>query len=103
DKLTTKVLGTSFEITAWPGDSTVSVLVKTGTVAVVANKVPAATQAGENQVILTSSQKAVFSKERNKLIKEKEASRPEMKIWTARSLSFHNVPLARVARVLSRQ
>lgn len=103
DNLTTRVLGTSFEITAWPGDSTASVLVKTGTVAVTANTVAAAAPQGDNKVILTSSQKAVFSKESNKLIKEKEISRPEMKIWTSRSLSFHNTPLDEVAGVLSSQ
>lgn len=96
---TTRVLGTSFQITARPEDSTASVLVKTGKVAVQVHTNGAAEK--DNQVILTSTQKAVFSKARNRLVKETAVSRPELTLWTARSLSFQNAPLPEVAEILS--
>lgn len=64
NKITTKVLGTSFIVKAFPQDKSVTVVVKTGKVSVYTNqnKLNA-----KSEIILTPNQQIVFDKNMNKI------------------------------------
>lgn len=67
NKITTKVLGTSFIVKAFPQDKSVTVVVKTGKVSVYTNqnKLNA-----KSEIILTPNQQIVFDKNMNKIARK---------------------------------
>lgn len=67
NKITTKVLGTSFIVKAFPQDKSVTVVVKTGKVSVYAtqDKVNA-----KREIILTPNQQIVFDENQNKIARK---------------------------------
>lgn len=67
NKITTKVLGTSFTVKAFPQDKSVTVVVKTGKVSVYADqdKLNA-----KREIILTPNQQIVFDKNMNKIARK---------------------------------
>ncbi|QHT66244.1 DUF4974 domain-containing protein [Rhodocytophaga rosea] len=93
---TTQVLGTSFNIRGYPGESTAEVSVITGKVsfAAQANKLP-------QRVILQSGYGAVFDKKSITLQKSKINS-PNLLAWKTHQLVFEDAPLHEVITTLER-
>ena len=92
--ITTKVLGTSFLINAPKGkDPEVSVL--TGKVSV------SLTGKENEEVFLLPEQKAVFSTAEQSLITEELTEQSETRMWKKPKLSFDNVPVKEVIKVLA--
>jgi ferric-dicitrate binding protein FerR (iron transport regulator) len=93
---TTQVLGTSFNIRGYPGESTAEVGVITG-------KVSFAAQANElpQRVILQSGYGAVFDKKTITLQKSKINS-PNLLAWKTHQLLFEDAPLHEVITTLER-
>lgn len=67
NKITTKVLGTSFIVKAFPKDKSVTVVVKTGKVSVYANENK---QDEKSEIILTPNQQIVFDEKQNKIARK---------------------------------
>lgn len=91
DDLTTKVLGTSFDIKAWPEDSIITVSVRTGKVALFA----------DDDLLLTSNDQAVFSKATKSLKRKPGSGVSANKIWTTTSMAFRNTSLEEAADMLN--
>lgn len=87
--LTTTVLGTSFNIRAYP-DQKQEVSVKSGKVAVAA---------AEEKVILVKKEKVVYEPEQKKLT-EKEDAIVDANVWQTRKLEFEDVKLGDILPVL---
>lgn len=97
-EVTTKVLGTSFTIRAYEGDSTVQVHVLSGKVSVVGK--------GEvrGQVVLLPNESAIVSRAEKTLARHPDAKKPkEQEIWSNVSLSFKDAPVGEVLDLLSRR
>jgi len=91
----TTVLGTSFNVRAYPEESGVEVTVKTGKV-----ELKAAT-ATENRLLLSPGDAGVFEKSRNQVVKiEKRNNNSDA--WKTRSLAFEDVPVTEVILELER-
>lgn len=79
-KVITKVLGTSFMVTAFRDDKEVTVTVKTGKVSVYTKEEEKDTEGSPKEIILTPNQEFVFDKDRNKgarsIVDEPEALVP---------------------------
>lgn len=109
ENLTTKVLGTSFGIKAWPGDSAIHVSVRSGRVALLAGNTREGNQhapvrsmpAPADSLVLASAQQAVFIKNTSSFAKDEGQSPPGKNIWARASLSFHDASLEEVVRTLS--
>lgn len=63
--LITKVLGTSFTVSAFPDDEHITVSVQTGKVSVITKKDKSAYSSELNETILTPNQKAIYNKNNN--------------------------------------
>ncbi|MBA4057892.1 MAG: hypothetical protein C0490_24460, partial [Marivirga sp.] len=87
-ELTTKVLGTSFNIQTLPG--TITVAVSTGKVMV--------TEGNSNKVLLPE-EKVTYSVKNKTLIKER-ADLESVLAWNSQELIFHDTPLSDVAILL---
>jgi transmembrane sensor len=99
-RITTRVLGTSFNISAYTSEN-IQVSVMTGKVMVeLAN--------GNNgkqtsQVILTPQQRASYVKTENKLAKEEPKHLPELNMWKTTDIKFDNESLAGVLKELNKR
>lgn len=94
--LSTRVLGTSFNISAYPGARKLTVTVLTG-------KVSVQDTLSHRAVTLQPSQKAVFMPE-SALLSSETISHPENEIaWRQGRIIFDETPLPEVAEALSRR
>jgi transmembrane sensor len=86
----TTVLGTSFNVRAYPTEEKVEVTVATGKVAV---------SEGKSEIRLTPGNTGIFKKENKELVK-KEEGKPHALAWKTGVLDFRNEPLADIIPVL---
>ena len=100
-KVTTKVLGTSFNIKAYDEASSIEVSVLTGLVAV--DIVETETKTSASSVLLRPNQRVTYIKERNTLEKREAKVLPELSIWQATDVIFDNVPVKDVIKILEKK
>lgn len=93
--INTKVLGTSFNITAYDGADQAEVSVITGKVLVYLDK--RLNDKGTNEVYLLPNQKAVYSKKTTNLHKEHDRT---LRIWEKDDFTFNDTPLSEVVKTL---
>lgn len=106
--VTTRVLGTSFNIKAYDNQSSIEVAVLTGKVSVdvmdeKAEDGSKSTQSIKNSVLLTPNQRVTYLKEINKLQKEEPKDLPELSMWHAVDVVFDNVALKAVIPTLNKK
>lgn len=105
NEVVTKVLGTSFTVTAYPGDERITVAVSTGKVSVYAPHAKTGSlQLGrDEEIILTPNQQAVYTLADHKvsrtLVKEPQLVIAEEE---ARKVRFEGAPVSEVFEVLER-
>ena len=93
-----KVLGTSFNVSAYPESKTVEVVVESGKVQVLAQTVP---ETGEKEVLLDPGEKATLFK-KEKLLTKKQNDDPNFIAWKTHSLTFVKSPLSYVFQTLEK-
>lgn len=94
-----KVLGTSFSVSAYPGNETVDVVVETGKVQVVCKKT--GSQAADREVLLVPGEKATLIN-RNKTLEKSVNTNPNFLSWKTHDLIFDKVPLRDVIQCLEK-
>lgn len=87
-----RVLGTSFNVCAYPETETVEVVVATGKVQVTS---PEAQRGGASQVVLDPGEKGVLFNQNNQLVKLANDN-PNVISWKTRELVFNQTPLSEV-------
>lgn len=94
----TKVLGTSFNVRAYRQETSTSVAVRTGQVTVYQHeKAGRKNNRHPEQILLTPNQKAVFEKEREKLVKTLVEKPVILTGFTGKNLfDFHETPIPEV-------
>lgn len=92
EDITIKVTGTSFNVRAWPGQSSSYVDVSTGKVEVSSKNV------GSAPLLVVPGLRAVFSRSNGKL--EKLAADPNYLSWKTREIKFQDAPLSQVFETL---
>ncbi len=94
--LQTKVLGTSFDISAYPENKNIEVAVLSGKVMV--------HRAGRenNKTVLTQNEKVMYYKKQAVLRKEKVTNSGDLLAWQQDQLAFYHTPMTEVARVFYR-
>jgi ferric-dicitrate binding protein FerR (iron transport regulator) len=106
-KIITKVWGTSFRVLSLKNADVDKVTVVTGKVSVKVNS-PAPQKESEYQltekgVMLLPEQEAVYNRTAKKLVMKAHTVDASMDIWHKSSLSFNNVPLSEVFKVLNQK
>jgi transmembrane sensor len=91
-----RVLGTSFNVNARPGDKTVEVTVETGTVRVQCNELA---QQPCNDLILAPGEKGILDNANNLLSKTVNENR-NLTAWKTHELVFEKTPLKEVIEIL---
>ncbi len=94
-----KVLGTSFNVCAYPEDETIEVIVETGKVQVTSN--PENQLAEVQEVYLTPGEKGTLFKQTNVLGKSMNTN-PNFLSWKTHDLVFDNLPLGDVIHTLEK-
>ncbi|MDX8337799.1 FecR domain-containing protein [Draconibacterium sp. IB214405] len=94
-----KVLGTSFNVSAYPGAETVEVIVKTGKVQVINNN--ATTEKGNEEVFLTPGEKGTLVVSNSHITKTMNSD-PNFLSWKTHDLVFNTVPLNQVVECLEK-
>ncbi len=94
-----KVLGTSFSVSAYPGNETVEVIVATGKVSVVNRIIEKQTEIGE--LLLVPGEKGTLFALSQKLEKSVNTD-PNYLSWKTHDLIFDEVPLGEVIRCLEK-
>jgi transmembrane sensor len=94
-----KVLGTHFNVSAYPADATIETVLLEGSVAV---EKPKAFGLGKNEVILNPSQKASFKKEKNEFTVTDEPDLDIYVAWTYGWLKYEKESLWSVLRKVER-
>lgn len=94
-----KVLGTSFNISAYPKNKNVEVVVETGSVQVLRKSHTSGVQMDE--VLLLPGEKGILSKTDNKLKKSKNTNRNYL-AWKTHNLIFERTPLKEVIEHLKK-
>jgi len=97
----TTVLGTSFNVRAYPGEEAIEVSVKEGKVALETKTKVAKTEKVAQKVELSPGDKGVFVKE-TAAIATKEEEAKNSTAWKDGKLDFDNVPLAEAIKVMER-
>lgn len=93
-----KVLGTSFNVNAYPGIETVEVVVKTGKVEVSNNK---GEKNGHDQLVLLPGEKGILHKTNNKLQKSINEN-PNYSAWFTHDFIFDNAQMDEVIQCLNK-
>jgi transmembrane sensor len=96
--LQTKVLGTSFNVSAYPGEKSVEVAVLTGKV-----RVSDSTLVGDNWLVLVPNQKAVYNHQQKSLRSETVTNAADYRAWTDDRLVLEEKSVEEIARLLSRR
>jgi ferric-dicitrate binding protein FerR (iron transport regulator) len=94
-----KVLGTSFNVSAYPENETVEVVVKTGKVQVTRKNV--GELSASNQVFLTPGEKGTLVN-KNNFLEKKENADPNYLAWKTHDFIFDEVPLNEVFKCLEK-
>ncbi len=94
-----KVLGTSFNVNAYPENETVEVIVETGTVQVITTEKLNTLETAE--IILNPGEKGTFVNSLGKLEKELNSD-PNYLAWKTHNLVFENTPLMEVVQYLNK-
>ncbi len=94
--ITTKVLGTEFNVNAYGDDNKLSVTVKHGKVAVFRKQQP------ENKILLTEKQKTIFHRNSGNLQKVTTNNLNEL-AWINGGVVFDNIPLTLALKRLERE
>lgn len=97
--LDVRVLGTHFNVSAYPADATIETVLLEGSVAV---EKPKAFGVGKTEVVLKSSQKASFEKEENEFTVTDEADMDLYIAWTYGWLKYERESLLSVLRKVER-
>jgi transmembrane sensor len=92
--LQTRVLGTSFNIKAYPDEKQIAVSVRTGKVGV---------KDSLSNVVLRPNQQVVYTPETGALVKKPETDINLITAWTEDKLIFKATPLAEIVQVLNRR
>lgn len=97
NEVITKVLGTSFSVTAFPQEAEVTVAVKTGRVSVFTNYDGAEQSAEEKNIILTSNHQLVYSRSEKK-VQRTLVEEPEIipEVEPRKTIRFEASPVTRV-------
>jgi len=98
-KAQVKVLGTSFNVSAYPETETVEVVVKTGKVQVVNNLGESLNN--ESEVFLSPGEKSILFNESN-ILQKTENLDPNYLAWKTHDLIFNEVPLIEVVQCLEK-
>jgi transmembrane sensor len=93
-ELNIEVLGTSFNVAAYPNESASSVTVLTGKVAV---------QANGQRMELIANQQAVYAKATHTLQEQPSTNAADLAAWAKGSLIFHNMPVREAINRLQRR
>ena len=103
NKLTTKVLGTSFTVKAFQQEKKVTVSVKTGKVSVYTNDEAKKEKTKTDEIILTSNQKIVYDKAENKLsrmiVEKPQAILPAEEV---KRMRFENAPVKEIFNAIEK-
>jgi ferric-dicitrate binding protein FerR (iron transport regulator) len=94
--VTTKVLGTSFLVTAYPHDAHTTVAVKTGRVAVFKPKQDRITPQTGHEVVLTPNQEAVYSKINDALVTQAVTQPAALVFPPAQKVRYEAAPVTQV-------
>lgn len=94
-----KVLGTSFNVCAYPGTEAIEVTVKTGKVQVINTNIDLIAETRE--VFLTPGEKGTLFAENN-LLEKSVNTNPNFMAWKTHDLIFNKVPLPDVIRCLEK-
>ncbi|MEC5144298.1 FecR domain-containing protein [Chitinophaga sp. 212800010-3] len=97
-KLTTRVLGTSFNVKAYTEDKTIAVTVVSGKVGVTSRS-----GAKAEPMLVTPDQRAVYDKTNNELQREEHIGSGDMTAWKEGRLLFRNTPMNEVLNALKRR
>lgn len=95
DKMDTKVLGTSFNVNAYPDHTTQEVSVLTG-------KVNVKSTVTEENVYVTPGQKVIFKSKNNKLQAFKDVPVNSISLWRKNIIVFEETPLPEVIATINR-
>lgn len=95
DKMDTKVLGTSFNVQAYPDQTTQEVSVLTG-------RVNVKSTVTEENVYVTPGQKVIFKSKNNKLQAFKDVPVNTISLWRKNIIVFEDTPLPEVISTLNR-
>lgn len=95
DKMDTKVLGTSFNVQAYPDQTTQEVSVLTG-------RVNVKSTVTEENVYVTPGQKVVFKSKNNKLQAFKDIPMNSISLWRKNIIVFEDTPLPEVVATINR-
>ncbi|WP_374172987.1 FecR family protein [Flavobacterium tructae] len=95
DKMDTKVLGTSFNVQAYPDQTTQEVSVLTG-------RVNVKSTVTEENVYVTPGQKVVFKSHSNKLQAFKDIPMNSISLWRKHIIVFEDAPLPEVIATINR-
>ncbi|MEZ4985410.1 MAG: FecR domain-containing protein [Saprospiraceae bacterium] len=101
DQSVTTVLGTSFNLRAYPQDAQVEVTVTEGRVMLEGNATPTTTVEATQQV-LTPGDMGILTKSNQVVSVKQEVAATNPTAWKDRRLNFDEVPLAAVAATLER-
>lgn len=103
NEVVTKVLGTSFRVTAYPKEVNITVAVKSGKVSVYANPEKNPVLPNTEKIILTPNQQAVYSRSDRKvsrmLVKEPEVIITEEEV---KKIRFEGKPVSEIFKVLEK-
>lgn len=97
--LDVRVLGTHFNVSAYPADATIETVLLEGSVAV---EKPKAFGLGKTEVVLKPSQKAIFKKEESEITVTDEADVDIYIAWTYGWLKYERESLSSVLRKVER-
>ncbi|KRD10326.1 iron dicitrate transport regulator FecR [Flavobacterium sp. Root901] len=95
DKMDTKVLGTSFNVQAYPDQTTQEVSVLTG-------RVNVKSTVTEENVYVTPGQKVIFKSKNNKLQAFKDVPVNTISLWRKNIIVFEDTPLPEVVATINR-
>ncbi|MCD8081028.1 MAG: FecR domain-containing protein [Bacteroides sp.] len=95
EEIRVKVLGTRFNVEAYPNEESVTVTLESGKVAV-------CPEGSQVECILQPDQQAIFNKETRQL-KRAQANVTQATGWIVNDLYFHSTPLKDIVRKLERQ
>jgi ferric-dicitrate binding protein FerR (iron transport regulator) len=100
-QLTTRVLGTSFIVKAFPNDKDITVMVRTGKVSVYTK--PESDESATNETILTPNQQIVYNKDENTsvrtLVESPRAMVPEEDV---KHMHFEGAPVTSILQTLEK-
>ena len=103
NQLTTKVLGTSFRVSAYAQNKRVTVAVKSGKVSVSARAEVESRQAQVPEIILTPNQQIVFDKESRKLARMiVEEPQPLLPPEEVRKMRFEEAPVTEIFEAIEK-